>query len=119
MEVLHNPEVHAKYGFNKEQFMTMFIPNTFEIYSSINETEFIQLMANHYKTFWNNSRKQKAKEIGLSQSEIYILASIVQMEQQVNIDEHPKIAALYINRLKINKELQAFFSLSVLKLNHI
>tara|TARA_Y100000589_G_scaffold294181_1_gene299639 strand:+ start:4070 stop:5119 length:1050 start_codon:yes stop_codon:yes gene_type:complete len=107
MKVLHNPKIHAKYGFNKEQFMTMFIPNTFEIYSSINETEFIQLMANHYKIFWNNSRKQKAKEIGLSQSEIYILASIVQMEQQVNIDEHPKIAGLYINRLKINKELQA------------
>jgi UPF0755 protein len=105
--LLKDKSTHSKYGFNKDQFMTMFIPNTFEIFSSISETEFIQLMADYYKTFWNDSRRQKATNIGLSQPEVYTLASIVQMEQQVRYDEHSKIAGLYINRLNINMKLQA------------
>ena len=50
--------------------------------------------------FWNSNRIKKANIIGLSQSEVTILASIVQMEQQIKFDEHSKIAGLYINRLQ-------------------
>jgi UPF0755 protein len=49
----------------------------------------------------------KANMLGYSQSKISILASIVQMEQQIKFDEHSKIAGLYINRLKKNMKLQA------------
>lgn len=107
LTLLRDPRIHRKYGFSENQFMTMFIPNTFEIFSSLTAPEFIQLMADYYKSFWNSSRKQKASNIGLSQSEIYTLASIVQMEQQVRYDEHSKIAGLYINRLNIDMKLQA------------
>lgn len=107
LKLLKAKTTHDKYGFTEDQFMTMFIPNTFEIFSTITESEFVQLMADYYKTFWNESRKKQARNIGLSQSEIYTLASIVQMEQQVRYDEHSKIAGLYINRLNINMKLQA------------
>ncbi len=107
LTLFKDKNTHSKYGFNKDQFMTMFIPNTFEVFSSITADEFIQLMADYYKTFWNSSRKEKATNIGLTQSEIFTLASIVQMEQQVRYDEHSKIAGLYINRLNIDMKLQA------------
>ena len=60
-----------------------------------------------YKKFWNSNRIKKANIIGLSQSEVTILASIVQMEQQIKFDEHSKIAGLYINRLQKGMKLQA------------
>ena len=64
-------------------------------------------MAKEYKKFWNSERKKKALKIGLSQSEITILASIVQSEQSLKYDEHSTIAGLYLNRLNKNMKLQA------------
>ena len=94
-------------GFTNYTFPTFFLPNTFEIYANISVEDFIDLLAANYNHFWNNERITKADNIGLTQSEVTILASIVQMEQQVILDEHPKIAGLYINRLKKGMKLQA------------
>ena len=67
----------------------------------------LRKLAASYKIFWNPSRIQKAADLGLSQSEITILASIVYEEQKVKFDEQAKIAGLYINRLKNGWKLQA------------
>ena len=96
-----------KFGFTAYTFPTIIIPNTYEVYSNITELELLDLFRRHYKKFWNSNRIKKAKNIGLTQSEVTILASIVQMEQQLKFDEHPKIAGLYINRLKKGMKLQA------------
>ena len=50
-----------------------------------------------------NSEENKT---GLSEKEIITLASIVEREAVFN-DERPKIAAVYLNRLKIGKRLEA------------
>lgn len=104
---LTDPNVSQLYGFSTENFPCMFIPNTYEVYSTISADEFIALMAKEYKKFWTPKRKQKAADLSLSQSEITILASIVQKEQSMKFDEHSKIAGLYINRLRKNMKLQA------------
>ena len=96
-----------KYGFSISNFPTIIIPNTYEIYGDLNNEGLFQLFGKEYKKFWNSNRLKKADVIGLSQSEITILASIVQMEQQIKFDEHSKIAGLYINRLKMGMKLQA------------
>ena len=49
----------------------------------------IKRFAKEYKKFWTPARKQKARELGLSQSEVSTLASIVQAEQQKYEDEAP------------------------------
>jgi UPF0755 protein len=64
-------------------------------------------MAQKYKAFWNDQRKAKATEIGLSQSEVSILASIVQQEQNLYDDEKATIAGLYLNRLRLGMKLQS------------
>ena len=93
-------------GFNKDNILCMFIPNTYEVYFNILPEDFIKKMNDEYKRFWNESRLTKAKEVGLTPFEVSILASIVQAES-VKQDEAPVIAGLYINRLKKNIALQA------------
>ena len=58
------------------------------------------------KKFWNKERTKKAEELGLSKLDIISLASIVQIESRRN-DERPRVAGLYINRIKKNMRLQA------------
>jgi UPF0755 protein len=93
-------------GFNKENILTMFIPNTYEVYFNVLPEELIKRMNSEYKRFWNEERIAKAKEAGLTPIEVSILASIVQAES-IKPDEAPVIAGLYINRLKKNIALQA------------
>lgn len=103
----NNDAIHQKYGFNATTFISLFIPNTYEVYYDITVEELIAKMAIEYKKFWNAERLTKAKELKMSQSEITILASIVYEEQKVKFDEQAKIAGLYLNRLKNSWLLQA------------
>ena len=107
LEIFNDYNIQKNLGFNSYTFPSIIIPNTYEVFADISEQKLIDLLAFEYKKFWNKSRLKKAKNLGLTQSEICILASIVQMEQQVKFDEHSKIAGLYINRLKKNMKLQA------------
>jgi UPF0755 protein len=93
-------------GFTKVNILSMFIPNTYEVYYNITPEDFIERMHQEYEKFWTEGRRAKAKEISLTPIEVSILASIVQAET-VKADEAPRIAGLYINRLKKGIALQA------------
>jgi UPF0755 protein len=94
------------YGFNKDNVITMFIPNTYEVYYNIQPDALVQRMHHEYESFWTADRKAKAKEVGLTEIEVSILASIVQAETIKNA-EAPIIAGLYLNRLRKGIALQA------------
>ena len=83
------------------------MPNTYQFNWATTADEAVQRMAKEYKKFWTAERKAKAKKLNLSQSEVAVLASIVQAEQTVHSDERPKVAGLYINRLRIGMALQS------------
>ena len=93
-------------GFNQENILCMFIPNTYEVFFNISPEDFISRMHNEYQRFWTAERIQKAKAIELTPIEVSILASIVQAEVTKSA-EAPIIAGLYINRLKKGIALQA------------
>jgi UPF0755 protein len=105
--LLNDANFLSKYGMTKETVMTMFIPNTYQLFWNTSEEQFFDRMAKEYKTFWTDDRKKKAAALNMSQSEIVILASIVESEQTQYPDERPTIAGLYINRLKKNIPLQS------------
>jgi len=108
LDMLNNEEIlQTKFGLNKKTILTIFIPNTYEFYWNTSAQEFMERMAKEYKKFWTDERKKKAKYAGLTQSEVSILASIVQKEQSIFKDEKYIIAGLYINRLKKNMPLQS------------
>ena len=107
MKAFTSGPLAAKYGFNTQTFLTLFIPNTYELYWNTSAEEFIKRMASEYKRFWTAEKVAKAKRLNLSQSEVAILASIVQAEQMGHPDERPKVAGLYINRLRKGMRLQS------------
>ena len=106
LELTHSPDVAESYGFKKETFIAMFIPNTYEVYWNTDEQELLDRMKKEYDHFWNKDRKAKAEKLGLSPIEVSILASIVQAETY-QPDEKPMVAGLYLNRLKQGIMLQA------------
>ncbi|WP_276362179.1 endolytic transglycosylase MltG [Daejeonella sp. H1SJ63] len=95
-----------KYGFSTENVYTMFIPNSYEVYWNSSAEKFFERMHDEYVKFWNTERREKAKKISLSQTEVSILASIVDGEA-LNDNEMPRIAGLYMNRLKKGMKLEA------------
>jgi len=95
-----------KFDFNEETIMSMFIPNTYEVWWNTSPEALFDRMYKEYNDFWTDERKKKAAELGLNPKEVSTLASIVQAESQKK-DERAKIAGVYLNRLKLNMPLQA------------
>jgi UPF0755 protein len=93
-------------GFNEENVLAMFIPNTYELYWNTSADKFRDKMIKEYRNFWNKERVAKAAKQGLSPIEATILASIVHKES-VKKDERPRIAGVYLNRLRAQMPLQA------------
>lgn len=95
-----------KNGFNNETILGMFIPNTYEIKWNISAEKFREKMAKEYTRFWNSERLAKAKALGMTSQQVITLASIVHKET-VKIDERPRVAGVYLNRLQLEMPLQA------------
>ncbi len=93
-------------NISQETALTLFIPNTYEFFWNTSADKIAQKMAKEHQKFWSKERLQKAQEQNLTQEQVYTLASIIHKES-VKADERPKIAGVYLNRLKINMPLQA------------
>ena len=106
LNLFYNENKIKEYGFTFETFGAMFIPNTYEFYWTTTAEEFAARMKIEYERFWNEERRRKAEEVGLTPVEVVTLASIVQAETAKN-EELRRVAGLYINRLKRGQLLQA------------
>ncbi|TGD56794.1 endolytic transglycosylase MltG [Flavobacterium humi] len=95
-----------KNGFNNETILGMFIPNTYEMKWNTPAEKIRDKMADEYHKFWNSDRLAKAKELGMTPVEVITLAAIVHKET-VKTDERPRVAGVYLNRLKQEMPLQA------------
>jgi UPF0755 protein len=93
-------------GFDNETILGMFIPNTYEIKWNTSAEKFRDKMAKEYRKFWNDDRLAKAKTLGMTSQQIITLAAIVHKET-VKTDERPRVAGVYLNRLKLEMPLQA------------
>lgn len=105
-ELLADSAYIEKFGFNGETIMGMFVPNTYEVYWNTSAAELFDRMNKEYQRFWNENRRAKAAALGMDPQQVSVLASIVQAET-VKVDERPKVAGVYLNRLRINMPLQA------------
>ncbi len=105
-KVMLHDTIPAHYGFDSLTFISMFIPNTYEVYWTDSPQKILDRMKTEYDRYWNETRLAKAQEIGMSPKEVSILASIVEAEISKN-EEASRVAGLYINRLNRNIPLQA------------
>ena len=106
INILNDAKYLAKYGFTPDNAIVVFIPNTYEMYWNTSGSQLFERMNDEYKKFWTDSRRQKAKDAGITPIEVEILASIVQ-EETAKYAEMSKIAGLYLNRIHKKMKLEA------------
>jgi UPF0755 protein len=103
---LNDKDFMSQFGLNSENALTLFIPNTYQLWWNTNPDDFFKRMSTERDKFWNVDRIGKAKAINLTHEQVVILASIVEKESNKN-DEKPVVAGVYLNRLKKGMLLQA------------
>lgn len=106
VDMMNNAEILSVYGLNRATAVSLFIPDTYEVYWNLSPTDLLDRMKKEHNIFWNEERTQKLNALGLSQTEVSTLASIVE-EETSKKDEKPVVAGLYLNRLKRGIPLQA------------
>ena len=94
-------------GLDSLELAALFIPNTYEFYWTVRSEVLLKRLRREYQEFWNPLRIAKAKKAGLTPLEVATLASIVDAEQTQKNEEKPRIAGLYLNRIRRNQYLQA------------
>ncbi|GAB3227660.1 endolytic transglycosylase MltG [Hymenobacter seoulensis] len=105
--LLSSPSYTKSLGFDTTNILSMFIPNTYELYWNSSPDNLMQRMKKEYAKFWTPARDAKREKLGLSRTQVSTLASIVEAEQQQHADERPRVAGVYLNRLKRGMKLQA------------
>lgn len=93
-------------GLSYENLFEHILENTYEVYWNISAEDLLKRLIMENDKFWNENRKTKAERLGLTPSQVCIIASIVDEESHYK-PELPVIAGLYINRLRIGMPLQS------------
>jgi len=106
LKLLNDANYLSTYNLNPNTAISLFIPNTYEVFWNINAKQLLERMNKEYSKFWTDDRKTKAAAIPLTPTEVTTLASIVE-EETNNRNDRPIVAGLYINRLKAGMPLQA------------
>lgn len=104
--ILNDNDKLKSYGVDTATVMSLFIPDTYELYWDISTTKLLERMKHESENFWTEGRQQKARSINLTPLEVIILASIID-EETANNAEKPMIAGMYLNRLEAGMPLQA------------
>ena len=81
-------------------------PSTYKLPKKMDPLEILKVMYQEYEKNILPLLNSPENKTNLTEQEIITLASIVEREAVLN-DERPKIAAVYLNRLKIGKRLEA------------
>ena len=90
----------------QQRVLERLLGDTYELFWTTSPANFFSRMNVLYDDFWTAEQDSLAARIGLSEHDVYVLASIVRGET-ANKDEAPEIAGLYLNRLKLNMLLQS------------
>jgi len=106
LKAFTNDQFLSERKINTKQVLSYFIPNTYEFYWTISAEKFRDRMIKEYDRFWTKERRAKAKALNMTPDEVITLASIVYKETPKAV-EQPRVAGLYLNRIKKGMPLQA------------
>ncbi len=96
----------APYHLDTNTVMSIIIPNSYLFIWNSSFNKIFSRLKKQHDYFWEGKRTIQAKKLGFTAEQIYIIASIVEEETNME-DDKPKIASVYINRLKKGMKLQA------------
>lgn len=106
LNLLNDNDYIKSIGFNSYNVLSMFVPNTYELYWNTSADKFLQRMKKEYDKFWTPDKLLKARNMKFTPVQVSIMASIVQQES-IKEDEKPTIAGVYMNRYHKNWKLEA------------
>ena len=106
VKALRDTTFLRKQGLDEQTALSLYLPNTYEFYWNTDAEGFREKMAQEHNRFWDEQKMAKANKLGLDPTQVYTLASIVQKET-VKADERPRVAGVYLNRLKNGWKLDA------------
>jgi len=90
----------------KEPLEGYLLPETYRVAYDETPRDLVTQMARQYLQLWDSSWDRRAEELGLTRHQVTTLASIVEAEAQL-ASERPRIAGVYLNRLRRRMLLQA------------
>lgn len=107
LEAITDPAFMNKYEKNSDDLLTLFIPNTYQMYWNEQPKDVAERLAKEHQKFWNNKNRQILLDsLGMTKAEVYTLASIVEKESNLQ-SERPTVAGVYLNRIRQGIPLQA------------
>lgn len=80
-------------------------PDTYQVSVGADEEQIIITMLNQFDRVFTDKYKKRAKELGLSENEIIIVASIIEREAKTD-EDRAKVASVIYNRIKAGMPLQ-------------
>lgn len=89
-----------------QRVLERLLGDSYELYWTTTPAAFFSKLNQPYQDFWTPEKNNLASRIGLTEHEVYVLASIVRGET-ANKDEAPEIAGLYLNRIRQGMLLQS------------
>lgn len=93
-------------GFTRAAYPAAFLPDSYEFYWTASPKKVVTALADTRDRFWNDTRRAKARALGLTPVEVATVASIAE-EETNNAAERGTVARLYINRVQRKMPLQA------------
>jgi UPF0755 protein len=106
LKLVQSDSLLQAWGIEAHSAIGYLLPETYEFYGDETEQVVIDKLLKYHFDFWTDERKEKLKKLGLTRNEFLTLASIVQSETPLK-SELPRVAGLYLNRLRIGMLLQA------------
>lgn len=108
VKLLRSDEMVERMGYKSSEAMfSMFLPNTYEVFPDITAEELVLRLKDESDKFWaKDSICERLVAISLTPYEVMTLASIVHEETNA-VDEMPRVAGVYMNRLRKGMPLQA------------
>ncbi|MBC7947968.1 MAG: endolytic transglycosylase MltG [Chitinophagaceae bacterium] len=103
---LNNTDSLKPFGLDTNTVMSMALPLTYTLKWNTSPGKIFRQFHAAYSTFWTVERKERAKSLGLSPTEVVTIASIIDEETNAAVDR-PKIASVYLNRVTKGMPLQA------------
>ncbi len=94
-----------KRGLEGENFEGFLFPNTYKFNSGATEKHVIERLVGGFWNIFDDSLKQRARELGFSVYEVVTLASLIEEEAMLE-RENPIVSQVYHKRLQLGRALE-------------
>src|SRR4030043_1465570 len=109
LQKANSPELINSLGLSQLAGPTLegyLFPDTYHLFREMDPEEIIKMMVLRFKKVFNSDLAHWTAEIGISEREVVVLASIIEKETSLS-QEKPLISAVFHNRLKKKIPLQS------------